>query len=166
MFLNILVAVDGSPDSAVALSQAIDLAVSEHSRLTLMTGTAGLPAEDYFGGPTAAFFGHSAAGCAAGAMALELQDIKAIAEEVLERARDQVPANIEASTVLVDEPIAAAIIAQIAEGHHDLVVMGSRGHGAIRSMLLGSVSHAVLNHSPVPVLIAHAEHSHQNREAA
>ena len=32
MFLNILVAVDGSPDADEALSQAIDLAASEHSR--------------------------------------------------------------------------------------------------------------------------------------
>ena len=38
MFHNILVAVDGSCHSDLALSQAIDLAESEHSRLTLMTG--------------------------------------------------------------------------------------------------------------------------------
>ena len=37
MFLNILVAIDGSPDADEALTQAIDLAESEHARLTLFS---------------------------------------------------------------------------------------------------------------------------------
>lgn len=35
----------------------------------------------------------------------------------------------------------------------DLIVMGSRGLGGFKEMLLGSVSHAVVNHAKVPVLI-------------
>jgi nucleotide-binding universal stress UspA family protein len=74
-----------------------------------------------------------------------------------------VPEDLPVTTVLTDQPIRTALIHQIEAGHHDLVAMGSRGRGAVRSALLGSVSHYVLNHSPVPVLIVHAEHA---REAA
>jgi nucleotide-binding universal stress UspA family protein len=49
MFHNILVAVDGSPDAEKALMQAIDLAESEHTRLTLITGVQKLPPVAYAG---------------------------------------------------------------------------------------------------------------------
>ncbi len=62
---------------------------------------------------------------------------------------------------MTDQPIRTALLRQIEAGHHDLVAMGSRGRGAVRSALLGSVSHYILNHSPVPVLIVHAEHPRQ-----
>jgi nucleotide-binding universal stress UspA family protein len=58
--------------------------------------------------------------------------------------------------VLADEPIRIALVRRLKDGHHDLVVMGSRGRGAVRATLLGSVRHYVLHHSPVPVLIVHA----------
>ena len=145
MFRNILVAVDGSPDAEQALTEAIDLAESERSRLTLMTGVPQLPATAYL---------------TAGAAVTEfVEDAHAEAEAILRRARERVPEDVLVTVVLSERPIRAALIRQIADGLHDLVVMGSRGRGAISAALLGSVSHYVLHHSPVPVLIVHADRS-------
>ncbi len=49
MFHNILVAIDGSPEAEQALMQAIDLAESEHTRLTLISGVQKLPTIAYAG---------------------------------------------------------------------------------------------------------------------
>jgi len=143
MFHNILVAVDGSVHADQALAQAIDLAESEHTRLTLITATADPP-------PTA----YMMAGEATGRL---IEDARAQAEAILRRARNRVPDDLPVTTVLTEQPIRRALINQIEDGHHDLVVMGSRGRGAVRSSLLGSVSHHVLHHGPAPVLIVHAE---------
>jgi nucleotide-binding universal stress UspA family protein len=144
MFQNILVAVDGSPDADQALTQAIDLAESERARLTLFSAVV-MP-------PTAAYIG--AGGAVAAAFAA---NAATETEKILREAVGRVPDRVSVSTVLSNEPVRLALIHQITSGHHDLVVMGSRGRGALRSVLLGSVSHYVLNHSPIPVLIAHAE---------
>jgi nucleotide-binding universal stress UspA family protein len=79
------------------------------------------------------------------------------ADRVLRDAVERVPDDVSVTTILTEEPIRKAILKRIEEGRHDLVVMGSRGRGAVRSAVLGSVSHFVLHHSPVPVLIVHAD---------
>jgi nucleotide-binding universal stress UspA family protein len=45
------------------------------------------------------------------------------------------------------------ILRSIRECEHDLVVMGSHGHGRLHRALLGSVSYRVLRDSPVPVML-------------
>jgi nucleotide-binding universal stress UspA family protein len=144
MFRNILVAIDGSSDSDQALTQAIDLAESEHSRLTLFSAVVTPPSAAYVG--------------VSGEVVANLsRDAEAETETLIRTAAEMVPNQVSLSTVLSSEPVRHALIHQIKEGAHDLVVMGSRGRGAVRSVLLGSVSHYVLHHSPIPVLIVHAE---------
>jgi nucleotide-binding universal stress UspA family protein len=145
MFHNILVAVDGSPEADQALAEAVDLAESEHTRLTVMTALPRIT------GPGCLVPGAPVGELIAGAHAQ--------AEAVLRDARDQIPDDLPVTTMLTEQPIRIALIHQITDGHHDLVVMGSRGRGAIRSTLLGSVSHHVLHHSPIPVLIVHTDHT-------
>ena len=49
---------------------------------------------------------------------------------------------------------AAETIAKVADtGKFDLLVMGSHGHGAIATLVMGSVTTQVLAHSKVPLLI-------------
>jgi nucleotide-binding universal stress UspA family protein len=143
MFHSILVAVDGSPDAEQALTEAIDLARSEHAHLTLITSV-----------PQLSSTGFLAAGEQVGKL---LEDARAEAETVLRRARKRVPDDVGVTAVLTEQPVRTALISEIADREHDLVVMGSRGRGAVRSALLGSASHYVLHHSPVPVLIVHAD---------
>ena len=144
MFHNILVAVDGSPHSDRALDEAIDIARGSHARLTIITGAAE---------PRTA----SMIALSAGAAAALGPGLLHHAERVLRAAVERVPEDVSVTTVLTEEPIRPAILERIEAGRHDLVVMGSRGRGTVRSAVLGSVSHHVLHHSPVPVLVVHAD---------
>jgi nucleotide-binding universal stress UspA family protein len=143
MFRNILVAVDGSLDADQALTQAIDLAETENAQLTLITASAQVPSAAYVepGAP----------------IALMMESANADAQSILEKALDRVPRHVSVTGVLTDQPIRNALLHQIDVGHHDLVLMGTRGRGTLRSTLLGSVSHYALRHSSAPVLIVKAE---------
>jgi nucleotide-binding universal stress UspA family protein len=52
---------------------------------------------------------------------------------------------------------AEKIIAEAATGGYDVVVVGSRGHGALGRLFLGSVSTEVVARAPCPVLVAGAD---------
>jgi nucleotide-binding universal stress UspA family protein len=152
MFHSILVAIDGSADSDLALTQAIDLAQTEHAVLTLFSAVVAPPATAYLGQGAAT-------------AATIARDAEGAAEATLREAVERVPDDVSVRTVTSQKPVRHALIDQIASGHHDLIVMGSRGRGAVRAALLGSVSHYVLNHSPVPVLVVHAErYVHSSRD--
>jgi nucleotide-binding universal stress UspA family protein len=66
------------------------------------------------------------------------------------------PVISTATLVRIGRP-ADEIVRRANEGGYDLIVMGARGRGAATSILLGSVSHGVLNQSPAAVLIVHAD---------
>lgn len=61
--------------------------------------------------------------------------------------------NIYYKTEIMHGRPAPVIIELANDGNFDLVVIGSRGLNPISEMVLGSVSHKVLNHVHCPVLV-------------
>lgn len=136
---SIVVGVDGSPGSRAALAWAIDEAeLRQASVVALM-------AWDYLGQP------HPVDG-ASFDPSFDADDarrvVDALVDEVLgDRGRPSV--EVERRAVL-DLP-ARALLEASADA--DLLVVGRRGLGGFKGLLLGSVSQEVLAHAPCPVLV-------------
>ena len=78
--------------------------------------------------------------------------------KITERFAEDVVAKLvalgyRATPVVRAEAPGAAILKHAETTNPDLILMGSRGLGGVSRFLLGSVSHAVLNRAPCPVLI-------------
>jgi len=84
-----------------------------------------------------------------------MESEKQLAVEIERKARDVLfsswPDKV-AFRHLVGYPI-TTICGLAEEEEADLIIVGSHGRGAVDRMLLGSVSHGVLNRSKVPVLV-------------
>ena len=59
----------------------------------------------------------------------------------------------DAQVLVVDESPVEAIVREAARVRADVVVMGWRGHGAVRRLLTGSVSRGVVRRAPCSVLV-------------
>lgn len=145
MFHRVLVAIDGSTHARRALGEAIDLARLANAKLTVIS-VHQLPSALLAGGPVVP--------------PIDFGEIERAMrrehDQLLDAAVEQVPDDVSVVKVLAEGPPAPAILAQAGKDQSDLIVVGSRGRGGVASMLLGSVSHQVLQHSGVPVLVVHA----------
>jgi nucleotide-binding universal stress UspA family protein len=140
MFRSILIAWDGSRHARRALNEAIDIARTQGSRLTLLTVAAPV---HVWTGPYVP--------------AVPEEELARAAERIAEEGEALVPEGIPVSSRTAQGHPGTELLKRAEAANHDLIVMGSRGRGAVKSAVLGSVSHYVLNHARAPVLIVHDE---------
>jgi nucleotide-binding universal stress UspA family protein len=137
MFLNILVAIDGSPPAQQALEHAVDLARAGNAKLTLMTVAP--PLSSYV--------------TLAGVSSKTMQDeLDKWAREILDGALRGVPEDVMAHTVQRSGHAGPEILRELERGGYDLIVLGTRGRGRAQEGLLGSVNGYVHFHARVPLL--------------
>ncbi len=140
--MRILLALDGSQGAETARALVMGLSWPEGSTIEAVRVVE--PAYGSFGEPGIVF--ESPDDDVPGLNA----ERRALATEVGELARGGLTVT---TRVLVGRP-ATALMEHARVIHADLIVMGSRGRGAIASIVLGSVSAEVAIHAPCPVLVA------------
>ena len=142
MFKNLLVPIDGSPNSQLAVNAAIGLARAFSSSVSVLFVIDPYP----FAGVGADFsIGQTQY---LGAAKAEANQALAAARQALEAAGVQVSASlVEANTVW------RGIVEAADAGGADLIVMGSHGRSGFEKLVLGSVAQRVLSHARQPVLV-------------
>jgi nucleotide-binding universal stress UspA family protein len=75
------------------------------------------------------------------------------AQAVVDRAKSRVARFPNATVEMIQGNGAKTILAFAEERNSDLIVLGSRGLGGVSEFLLGSVSHHVVQHARIPVLV-------------
>jgi nucleotide-binding universal stress UspA family protein len=77
---------------------------------------------------------------------------EALLDATIRRLRDDHPGDDVTVTPLLLEGNPAWTLLDAAHDA-DLIVVGSRGKGGLRTLLLGSVSHIVVTHAEIPVVV-------------
>jgi len=151
MFNSILVAVDGSEHSKKALTYALQLAEKLDGKITLIHVYSFVvplgPSIDTISGP-------AVTPASAVLTAKIAEDAKQMGKRILDDAEQIVKERgISVEKVLREGDAVKEIVAVAQEGKFDLVVVGHRGLGKLKELLLGSVSEGVSRKAPCPVLI-------------
>lgn len=132
------IAYDGRDESRAALRAATDLARALGARLVVLAVYEPM------------LTSYAAPGFPASTVDLDRRLEAEFAEQV-RQAVDVIP-GVEVE-VRSFTGFAASTLADAAHDSIDLLVTGSRGYGAVRGVLIGSVSRHLVDHAPCPVLV-------------
>jgi len=144
MYRQIVVAVDGSQTSDLALDEAIRLAKDQQAQLHLVHVIESPYQYDELVGidPEQMESALRTAG-------------QKVLDEALARTRQE---GIQANGVLIEEAawrISEAIADEAKRQSADLIVIGTHGRHGLRHLVMGSVAEGVIHSATVPVLLVH-----------
>jgi nucleotide-binding universal stress UspA family protein len=135
---RIMVAVDGSEGSNAAMDEAVALAKQLDAALSFA----------YVRRPQSSVLGHPY-------YERHLSDdLRKGREVIAEATQAAAAAGIESEGDVLEGDAADELVSLADSRDVDLIVIGSRGYGALAGALLGSVSREVVQHANVPVLVA------------
>lgn len=143
--MRLMLAYDGSACADAARDLVAALPLPRGSAITLITALERGP--QLFGAPEFAVVPHDADE----AEEMLLHDLQEMLHQAAEPLRTP---DRRVDTAVVRGRPASAIVDEARACLPDLLVCGSRGHGPIASVLMGSVSAEIVDHAPCPVLVA------------
>jgi nucleotide-binding universal stress UspA family protein len=139
MLSKILVPVDGSDNAFRALDQAIFLAKSASAQLTAM---------HVIESPPTVYVESQKL------LDELMSNYRKESIKVLDRCKEVAQmAGVKIETVISEGDAASTITGYAEKGGFDLIVIGSRGHGKFKELVLGSVSNKVLHSTKSSVLV-------------
>ena len=150
IFQKILVPIDGSKPANAALAKAFQLAKIHGSTvevLHVMTFTEDIPTEDEGSRKN----GIPSAWIEDYVTRVRMKDERMLSEALLEAEKMSLAGNVT-SKLLIGKP-GDMILREAVLGEFDLIIIGNRGLSGLKELVLGSVSHQVVDHSKIPVLV-------------
>lgn len=142
---TILFATDGSPTARRAEEEAIAVAKATGWELRVVT---------VWHIPPVTSFGYLPGSSLVEVSEAEHDRAREIVEDVVGRARK---AGVAATFELREGYAPGEICDAAKETDARLIVIGAHGWGAVKRVIFGSVSNAVLHHAPCGVLVVHGE---------
>lgn len=136
---RILLAYDGSPEAEAGRGLAADIGRDAGAVVDVVTIHATLPPVDYPG--------------SGGFRPYAARNAQKQAEEIAQGALAALPEALRGEAIVGVPPAGRGIVTEAARTGADLIVMGSRGYGPLRRVLLGSTGSAVAHATPCSLLV-------------